>query len=175
MICLRYILFIPFIYLLNVQDLNAQNKEYILKASFIGKFAQFTEWPDDNLRDTFRIYIFGESPFMGELGKMYVNHKIKNKPVKIYHINKIKQIDNKCNVLFISSIESSSLNDILIHIQEMPILSISETEGYASKGVHINFYNTQKGTVHFEVNQSSLKKSKLTMDIYLLNYAKTIN
>lgn len=151
----------------------AQNREYLIKAAYIEKFTRFIEWPANSLNGEFVITILGKDPFDGALEEIAGKYKIKNLPVKIKYISDISEIE-KCNILFISQNKKNTLSEIFYYTKDKPILTLSETEYYGEKGVHINFYYTDKGTIHFEVNPAKLKKSGLNVDMYLLELGKII-
>lgn len=154
-------------------NVHAQSNEYLIKAGFIEKFTKFTQWPDsDNVN--FNIVIIGKSPFNNEIEKLYAKRKIKNKKVKVQYVESIAEIHN-CDILFISDSEKNQLSKIIEFTKNKAILTIAESKGFAQKGVHINFYNTREGTIHFEMNPKSIKKSNLVVDAILLNYAKIVN
>lgn len=153
--------------------LNGQTNEYLIKAGFIEKFANFTEWPN-NSQNIFEIVVLGKSPFSSELETLYEGRKIKNKPVHIRYINSLSQI-KFCDVLFICDSESSQITNILNYTANKPILTIGETNGFAKKGVHINFYKTSQGTIHFQINPRKVKNAGLNIDAMLLDYAIIIN
>lgn len=162
-----------FSFLLVNQSSFSQTEEYMLKAGFLEKFARFSQWPKGNDPDTFQITVLGEDPFDGALEKMYHSHKIGGKPVAIAYISSVSEINN-CHILFISSSKSKQLPSIIQQIGKKAILTVGETPRYAEKGVIINFYETNKGTIHFEISKSALMQSKVKMDIMLLDFAKLV-
>ena len=151
----------------------SQSKEYMLKAGFLEKFARFSEWPQDVKMDTFKITILGKSPFQGALEKMYTSYNIKKKPVSINYISSVDDIDN-CHIMFVSKTMSRQLDTIIQKVGSKPILTVGETNGYVNKGVIINFFKTNKGTVHFEISKKNVKESGIKMDILLLNFAELV-
>lgn len=155
-----------------------QSIEYRVKANFLEKFTRFVEWPvDSSFADTtkaFVLSVIGESPFNGLLKEIYSEIKIKNKKVEIRYINKISEI-NGTHLLFISKSEKDSLSKIISVIGNKPVLTVSETEGYAQIGVHINFYLSKESTISFEINNKVLKKSGLYMSHLLLRIAKIVD
>lgn len=153
---------------------KAQTNEYLIKAGFIEKFANFTEWPNISKNKEIEIAILGKSPFANELEELYSTRTIKNLPVKIRYIKSLGEIKNS-NILFICDSEGSQLTNILNYTQNKPILTISESKGFAKRGVHINFYQTNQGTIHFEINAQRVKKSGLSIDVILLDYAHIVN
>lgn len=150
-----------------------QTSEYMLKAGFLEKFARFTEWPKTN-KTAFKICVLGKNPFKKDLDKMYSTVKIKNLTVKLEYIENINELADS-DILFISSSERSKLSEILKKTESKPVLTVSDTRGFAQKGVIINFYETNQGTIHFEINKTSLAKSGLKMDFMLLQLAKIID
>ena len=155
----------------------AQTTEYKLKAVFLERFTRFIEWPDPDSRFTdttksFNISVIGENPFGSALDDLYSNTKIKNKKVKIIYISKISEIDS-CQILFISNSKEKSLDAILDYTKGKPILTVSDHDGFAEKGVIINFY-IANNKIRFEINENSLIQSNLYMSYLLLNVANIV-
>lgn len=153
---------------------NSQSVEYMVKASFIEKFARFTDWGTNMEGEFFVITILGESPFSGELEKMAKKIKIKNKTIKINYIDDYRDIKD-CQVLFICSSEANKLPKIIKFIEHMNILTVSDTPGFCKKGIQTNFYIDKSDTIKFEINPTALNKAKLTIDMQLLSLGKIIN
>ncbi len=151
----------------------SQSNEYLVKAAYIEKFARFTEWPARALEGKFIIAILGKDPFNGALKDIAGKEKIKGLPVEVQIINDISEL-GRCHILFIAKERGNSLNQILSHLGSRHILTVSDSKDYSEKGVHFNFYFTDKSTIHFEVNPSSLKKSGLNTDMYLLQFGKKV-
>jgi len=157
----------------NSKYIKAQNLEYFAKASFIEKFARFTEWPAQNNIDTFRIIVFGKCPIEMPLSKLAQKYTIKNKPISIRSTENRNEIIH-CNVLFISAVAENQLSTLLQTIQTLPILTVSDSPGFGNKGVHFNFYNSPEGSIYFEINPSKLKSNGLKVDMYLLELGRVI-
>ena len=155
----------------------AQPMEYLLKAGFLEKFARFTDWPEQagmsNTGAPFVISVLGESPFEGSLEKIYKQAKIKDKPVQIRYIKRIDEIPGS-HMLFICASEAGNLAQIINAAIRHSVLLVSDTEGLAEKGAHINLYVTKKGTLHFEVNVRSVKQSGLSVQLVLLEIARVV-
>lgn len=153
--------------------LFSQSNEYLVKAAYIEKFARFTEWPARALEGKFIIAVLGKDPFEGALKEIAGKEKIKGLPIEVQNINDISEL-GRCHILFIAKERGNSLNQILSHLGSRHILTVSDSKDYSEKGIHFNFYFTDKSTIHFEVNPSSIKKSGLVTDIYLLQFGKKV-
>ncbi len=170
---IKIIIFIAIIGLSIQMYLQAQSIEYSIKASFIEKFARFTDWGELN-SDSFVIAVLGENPFNGELERLAKKVKIKNKPVKILYIKNYTESFNS-NILFISASEKNKIREITKYVEQFRILTVSDTPGFCSKGVHLNFYLDDSETIKYEVNPTAIKKSKLIVEMQLLSYGTIIS
>lgn len=156
--------------------LYSQNREQVLKVSFIEKFTNYIHWPESTTQinpDTFIIYVLGNQELSILMGEIYENRKINNKTVKVISRNKL-DIDKPIDILYVANGNSKSLKDALDICDLQPFLIISDSDGFANIGAHINFYLTQNNTVHFEMNKHSLDNTGFKTDYLLLEYAKVI-
>ena len=148
-----------------------QVAEYELKAEFLARFASFVTWPPGSEERPFTIGVIGRNPFNGYLDKIAAR-KIKNRPVSIRYISDLTQLDG-CDIVFICGSEKSRLAAILAHTDSHPILTVSDSGGFAEAGVLINFYTTAD-TVRFEINESAVERSGLKVSSKLFKLAKVV-
>lgn len=149
-------------------------EEYNVKIAFIKKFFDFIKWPSDNSASgEFVFGIIGNTPFSDQMEKLSKKISIPNKTVLIKPIADLAQV-KECHVLIIGNIEAEQLKEILAIIGNQPILSISDTEGFAEIGVLINFFKAENN-VKFEINYSAVKKSGLTFSSKLYKLARLID
>ncbi len=160
-----------------IPSANGQDLEYRLKAELMERFTRFVEWPEESsVKDRtipFLICIAGKNPFGKYLEELANDIKIRGKRVQILEVTDLKQIEF-CQILFISSTEEKRLSEILSHAEDRPILTIGDTPGFAQNGVLINFYSIEK-YVRFEVNYSTIQKSKLKFSSRLLKLARFVD
>jgi hypothetical protein len=174
---LRMYLIIFCIGLLIPRSAVAQQSEYTIKAVFLEHFTRFIEWPESsNIADPsspFSIVVIGENPFGPILDQIYTGQKIRNKRVEIRLISSPEGITD-CHILFISSSNREVLSEILSCTRNRPILTVSDTEGFAEDGVLINFY-LAGDKIKFEINEKAVHESGLIMSYRLLNLAKIVD
>ena len=156
--------------------LFAQTDEYTMKIVLLERFTRFVEWPEDSaVSDTSRPFvlgIMGNHPFGTKPEEIYSTRKIRNKSVEIRYVSELDEIKD-CHLLFISKSEEKELLRILSFTKDKPILTVGDTEGFAKEGVLINLY-LKEDKVHFEINESSVKKSNLTMSYLLLQTGEIV-
>jgi hypothetical protein len=155
----------------------AQQSEYTIKAVFLEHFTRFVEWPESfkiaDTSDPFYVAVIGENPFGSILDQIYADQKIRNRNVEILYISTPDEIID-CHILFISSSNKEILPEILSRTRNKPILTVSDTNGFAEDGVLINFYLTG-GKIKFEINEKAVHESGLVMSYRLLNLARIVN
>lgn len=155
----------------------AQQSEYTIKAVFLEHFTRFIEWPESfEIADTsypFYVAVIGENPFGSILDQIYSDQKIKNRKVEIQYISTPDEITD-CHILFISSSNKEILPEILSRTRNKPILTVSDTNGFAEHGVLINFYLTGS-KIKFEINEKAVHESGLVMSYRLLSLARIVD
>jgi hypothetical protein len=150
--------------------------EYALKAEFIERFTHFVEWPPSAFPSAdapFVICVFGEDPFGDYLSKMTAGRTIRDRKVKLVQPNGLGEI-KKCHVLFVARSEKAKLAAILSQTGDQPVLTIGDTDGFAQRGILINFY-LEGDKVRFEVNGEAIKKSGLKVSAQLMSLARPAN
>lgn len=79
----------------------------------------------------------------------------------------------ECSVLFISASDSGNLSQILEGIKGAPVLTVGDTEGYAGRGVVVNFF-LEDNKVRFEINVEASRLAGLTISSQLLKLARIV-
>jgi hypothetical protein len=148
--------------------------EYQIKAEFIERFTRFIEWPaapSQPQSEPFVIGIIGRDPFNGYLEAIARARTIKGRPVRIRHLAGLDAIGS-CQILFISSSEKGSFDEIVARARKYPVLTIGDSPGALSSGVMINLY-TADNKVRFEINEQQLSKAGFAASAQLLKLARS--
>jgi hypothetical protein len=157
--------------------LFSQSTEYTMKAVALEKIALFISWPGNTLKEgaaqEFVIGVLGNNPFGDILENVFKDKKIKDRKVKIIYVTKIQELTG-CQLLFIPKIKTTELKKVLDNLKGKPVLTISDTEGFAEAGCFINFYEFEN-KLRFEINQKGLVNAGFTIDYRLLKVSKVLN
>lgn len=168
--------FVFFVFCFISGNAFSQTNVNTLKAVYLEKFSRFVTWPEECLMEDvnqpFVISIIGKTNLTENLNLVYSQQQINNKKVVIRIISDLKEI-NGSHILFVAETEKKNLPKILLITNELPILTISDTRGFAEKGILINFYE-ENNKLRFEINETAVLKSPLKMSYYLLSTAKII-
>jgi hypothetical protein len=149
-------------------------REYEVKADFLYNFVQFTEWPTNAFESTnspFVIGIVGSDPFGHVLDDAVRDETVRGRKIVVERYPRLEEMKN-CHILFISRSEEPQLDKILERVKGKPILTVSEIEGAAYRGVMIRFLTGNK--IQLRVNLDAVSDANLTLSSKLLRAAEVV-
>lgn len=151
--------------------------EYLVKAAFIEKMIRFVNWPDKpNQHKSPQVRLLcliGKNPFNSHLDHMTDGNTARTPGLRIRRIDTPRQIPG-CDVLYISRSEARRLEPILKQSNISSVLTISDTEGFAERGVILNMY-IENEKLGFEINKPAVTRSGLKVSFKLLRLARIID
>ncbi len=170
------LLVVPFL-LLNIIVFANTTEDIDYKANFIINLIKHVEWPASAGTDkdgSVVINVVGETSLYPELQKLADSKSAKGQKIVIRNVSEPL---TDCQILFISTSETSGLAKVLKKVKNYPILTISDAEYFGNYGVMINFIKEKdkgKSKVKFEVNQLSVSDAGIKISSKLLKQAKII-
>jgi len=150
--------------------------EYPLKAVFLFNFAQFTGWPAnafDKPDAPLVIGVLGDDPFGALLDDAVRGETVNGRKFVVERYRRVEDIKT-CHILFISQSETKRLDKIVRALKDRPVLTVSEIDGSAQRGVRVQFI-TENNKIRFRINMDSLKDAQLTMSSKLLRVAEIVS
>ena len=151
-------------------------KEYDIKAAFLIHFTEFVEWPDNAFPsdDTpITIGVLGENVFGNTLARAVETTTVRNRKLAVKQGLRIEDLKG-CHVLFIGKSERGQTPEVLAGLRDRCVLTVGETDGFASQGGIINFY-LDGNKVRFEINSSAARRHRLKMSAQLLSLGKLVD
>jgi hypothetical protein len=148
--------------------------EYDVKAAFLLNFVRFVDWSDRMRGDTDKeliLGIAGEDRF-GNALNLIRGAKVKSRTLVIKNVVDSNSLIN-CDILFISSSEKDRLPTLMAALKDLPILTVSEIEGFAQRGGIINFIIVEK-KIRFEINPDAAKQVGIHISSQLLQLARIV-
>ena len=148
--------------------------EYQIKAAFLYNFAKFVDWPpiapgeEDN---NFKIGILGDDPFGADID-VIENKQVRGMPLQIVRAASLNELWG-CRVIFLAAGVRFRLRSILERLQERPVLTVSDTSGFAHQGVIINLI-TVGSKIRFEINPTAADRAGLKISSHLLRLADIV-
>lgn len=167
--CVLFVLLAPTI-------LQAQSREYQIKAAFVYNFAQFVLWPASAFTNTtqpFQIGVLGENPFGKSLDETVKGETINGRQITIVESSRLEKLAG-CQIIFVSKSAAAHLDDAFQKLDSKPVLTVSEDPAFIQHGGIINL--TRDGAkVHFEINPDAAEKSGLKLGSELLSVGKVVH
>jgi hypothetical protein len=150
-------------------------EEYRVKAAFLFNFAKFVEWPPQifkTARDPIAICVVGQNLFGEALNEAVSGKTVEGRTFLVRQVSG-EQPSAGCQILFVSSSERKRLRVILGEIKADGVLTVGETDNFASEGGIINF-KIEAGRVCLQVNVDAAEQAKLHISSKLLSLAQIV-
>jgi hypothetical protein len=152
------------------------SREYQLKAVFLYRFTQFIDWPPAAFptpQAPITIGILGPDPFGSFLETSIRDERVHNRPLSVQRYQSVQDATN-CHVLFISASEANRLPKVLAALKGRSILTVGETEDFASRGGMIQFI-TERNRIRFRINLQASRAAALQISSKLLELAEIVS
>ncbi len=147
--------------------------EYQVKAVFLFNFAKFIEWPAAKLGETdspLVIGIFGANPFGTLLDETIKDRTINGHRLVSRAVSTAAEAA-ACHMVFISRSEKERIRPLLASLKAQPVVTVSETKGFAQDGGMINLV-VLNGSVKLEINPTAAGEAGLKLSSKLLAIAR---
>lgn len=148
-------------------------REYQVKAAFLYTFFKFVEWPaaGGGASRPLCVAILGQNSF-GEDLEALRGKTARGRTIVVRHYRKAEEVRD-CDVVFISSSEKGHLPRILKQLQNSPVLTVADQEGFCQAGGIINLV-TVRSKVSFEINTAAAQRAQLHISSQLLKLARIV-
>jgi len=148
--------------------------EYEAKAAFIYNFAKFVEWPAKPGPDNapLRLCVLGKDPFGPALEEVK-GKLVKERKMEVALLD-VTADGRECDLLFIAASEEKHLDRVVAILRGAGTLTVGDTEGYAQRGVMINFFH-ENGKIRFEINLDAVRRAGLKVSSKLLFLARIVD
>lgn len=162
----------------NAAQARAQSEastEYQLKAAFLYNFARFVDWPPEAFRDASAplvVCIEGDDPFGNALDQTFQGKTVNGRAFVIRRGRQLPEL-KQCHIVFISSSERRRLPQIFSRLQGASVLTVGESERFASSGGVIQFA-LQDNRVHLLINPDAAARARLKVSSKLLAIAAIV-
>ena len=145
--------------------------EAVLKAAFIYNFAQFTDWPIDAVpvAKPFVLCVLGDDAVGGALVRVVKARQIGGHDVSVSIVATAPA--RECQVLYLSRVSADQAANFVAIVQDAPVLTISDVEGFTNMGGIAQFY-FEHGRLRFMIRLRSAKQARLQISSRLLALAK---
>lgn len=150
--------------------------EYQVKATWLLNFVRFTEFPTNafaSKESPIVVGVLGKDPFGDELERALGGKVAKGRHFEIRKVSSEREEMQGCHVLFIASSEKRRMRDLCEQVRKMPVLTVSDVDGFLEQGGVINFL-LKRDALRFEISVSSAQAAGLRLDARLLELADSV-
>lgn len=150
--------------------------EYQVKAAFLYNFARFVEWPNSAFASgssAFKFCVLGKDPFGKALDETLAGKKVGERSVELIRARRVQELEG-CQVVFISSGETSHVSEVVAALHGRGALLVGESEEFAGTGGTIQFF-LQDNRVRFAINPEAANRVGLKISSKLLALATVVH
>lgn len=150
-------------------------QEYIWKANFLAKSANFVEWQSDSplhTANSFRWCVYGNFSFGTALAEMTRDIVVEGKRAEVKWIHKEAELAG-CQIIFVSRSEEKRYAKILDAARPGRALTVGETPTFLEAGGMVALLMEGK-TPQFEVNLEPVTASRLKLSSRMLSLARRV-
>jgi hypothetical protein len=144
--------------------------EYLLKARVLRSLLDFVTWPQPAAGEQTLVTVLGISPFETNLENAFTSPHGAFRAVN--YARRLHTVGDT-RILIICESEAQILPQILEQVKGKPVLTVSDTPGFAHRGVMINLMVKQK-QMAMEVNLGALRSAKLQLSSHVLKMATLV-
>jgi YfiR/HmsC-like len=144
--------------------------EYRLKAEYIYRFAQYTEWPAE-VGDTINLCVHGTNPFGAELALLQ-GKAVENRTIAVMG-NVQDSALGSCQIVFVASASAFDVSHVLEQVKGRPVLVVADAPGAARFGVTLNMVMVNSH-IAFEANTRAAQAGRINLSSRLLRLATEV-
>jgi hypothetical protein len=152
------------------------SKEYQLKAVFLWRLAQFTQWPSnafENNDSPIAICVLGENPFGDALDEAVRGETAHGRKFVVQHFRSVQEIKT-CHILYISLSVARQVKEIIAALRSRSILTVSDIEGFTRSYDGMVRFLTEQNKINLRINLKAATAARLVLDPRLLRAAEVV-
>lgn len=150
--------------------------EYLIKAAYIAKLANFITWPESTFSDAtanLNLCILGEDPFEINIERAAAQVKPDGRNLVIQRFTELED-STYCHILYISQSERRRLPNILDFLNRRPVLTVSDNETFVQLGGMVELYRNRRRQVRLAVDLESIQEAELKISAKLLRISRVV-
>jgi hypothetical protein len=156
------------------EETSLQLYEQKIKAGIVYNLLKYTIWPEEaipNKNGKLQICLYGDDPFDGYLSPLE-GRTAQQIPIAITQLNNIKEAEH-CNVVIIHRNQAKALTELLPHLDNKNILTVSDIEHFAQQGGMVELAKDgEKISLH--INTNVINNTRLNIQGPMLKLAKIV-
>ena len=152
------------------------SREYQLKAVFLWRLAQFTQWPSeafDGSDSPIVIGVLGENPFGDALDAAVRGETAHGRKLVVRYFRSMQEIKT-CHILYIGASVARQIKEVNASLRGRSILTVSDIEGFTRTYDGMVRFLTEQNKIRLRVNVKAVAAGRLVLDPRLLRAAEIV-
>lgn len=154
-------------------DTTQKATDYEGKAAFIYNIGRFVDWPQAALGKRIVIGIDNDVPMVTVMKKFFVDKRIGSRPVEVREVHSRSEL-RACNMLLISSHDSTRVRELLEQLQGANVLTIGEGEQFVKLGGVVAL-TPHENTYQLSINPKGAERGQLKISSKLMSMATVVS
>lgn len=153
---------------------EAASLEYQVKAVFLLRLAQFTEWPADARQSAqpFVIGVLGQDPFGSRLEQAVEGERISGRPIVVERYAEVADLA-PCDLLFVAASHQRATAQVLSRLKGSQTLTVADFAGFVGRGGAVELF-LEEDRVRFRIDRDAAQAAGLVLRSQLLRAAATV-
>lgn len=141
--------------------------EYKVKSAYLYNFSKFTQLPKTHFSENnaYDLCILGDSPF-GDFIDTLSGREVEGHALTLHFVSSTQSF-NQCEMLFITRSEAGQLDQLLSQAAENNVLTISDIDGFASRGGMIELF-IKDNRIRFRINLAAAQRCGISISAKLI-------
>lgn len=152
-----------------------QPNEAQIKAAIIFNFAQFVEWPTNEVRapsEPFVIGVVGAQPVAAALEELTQGESVRSRKIEVRAVRTPSQCVD-VRILFMSATEVWRWPEFRRALNRRPVLTVSDAPEFARRGGMLELFK-KENKFRFRANPAEAKRVELVLSSKLLRLAEIV-
>ncbi len=153
----------------------ANETELKSKAAIVLKIALYVDWPENAFASPTNAIVFGvlgRDPFGKNFDATMLGQTVDKHPVLVKRGRTLAELGD-CHVIFVSASERDRWRTLLPRLQNQPILTVSDMDGFMTGGGMIGLKRKQ-GAIRFDINRRAAENVGLKISSRILKLADVV-
>ena len=152
------------------------SKEYHLKAVFLWRLAQFTQWPANAFEDAdspIVICVLGDNPFGDAIEEAVRGETAHGRKLLVQHYRGVSEIKT-CHVLYIGASVARQVKEISAALAGKSVLTVRDSDGPGRSVDTIVGFITEQNKINLRIDVKAATAARLVLDPRLLRAAEIV-
>lgn len=153
-------------------SLQVLKEQSAIRVAHLLNTFKFVTWPENAVKsDSFVLCVLGDNPFGSSLYDVDGEQTVRSKPVRVV-VDIAPHFAKYCHAVYISNSESYKLLERLKGLKGLPLLTVSDVEGFADAGGMVELRYTRDNKVLIRGNPKAAEAEGLRISSKLLTLSK---